>query len=57
MTEYVVLPPAWRDDRAQARECVERSAGYAATIPPRKPKRKPVIPEGAGLARVCDGAG
>jgi len=41
MTEYVVLPQAWRDDPAQAREWVERSAAYAATIPPRKPKKKP----------------
>jgi TfoX/Sxy family transcriptional regulator of competence genes len=36
MKEYVVIPAAWRDDPARAREWVERSAAYAATIPPKK---------------------
>jgi TfoX/Sxy family transcriptional regulator of competence genes len=40
MKEYVVLPAAWRDDLPRAREWVERSAGYAATIPAKKPKKK-----------------
>jgi TfoX/Sxy family transcriptional regulator of competence genes len=43
MKEYVMLPPAWRDDPARAREWVERSAAYAATIPPKKPKKRPAM--------------
>jgi len=38
MKEYVVLPPAWRDEPDQAAAWVERSVAYAATLPPKPPK-------------------
>lgn len=38
MKEYVALPPAWRDQPDRAAAWVERSAAYAATLPPKPPK-------------------
>jgi TfoX/Sxy family transcriptional regulator of competence genes len=38
MKEYVVLPPSWRDTPEAAREWVERSADYAATLPAKAKK-------------------
>jgi TfoX/Sxy family transcriptional regulator of competence genes len=42
MKEYVVLPPAWRDQPERAAPWVERSVAYAATLPPKpaKPKKR-----------------
>ena len=38
MKEYVVLPQAWRDQPELATRWVERSADYAAALPPRAKK-------------------
>jgi len=36
MTEYVLLPEAWRTQPKQARAWTERSLAYAAALPPKK---------------------
>ncbi|HYT09321.1 MAG TPA: TfoX/Sxy family protein [Mycobacteriales bacterium] len=36
MKEYVVLPSGWRDEPERARQWVERSAEYAAGLPPKR---------------------
>ena len=38
MKEYVVLPPAWRDDPEAAKAWVERSLDYAASLEPKTKK-------------------
>lgn len=41
MREYVVLPPAWREDHPdRVREWVARSLDHAEGLPPKQPKRK-----------------
>jgi hypothetical protein len=42
MREYVVLPPAWREDEPhRVREWVARSLDHAEELPPKQPKKKP----------------
>jgi TfoX/Sxy family transcriptional regulator of competence genes len=38
MKEYVVLPDAWRKQRARAEAWVDRSFGWAEELPPKKGK-------------------
>lgn len=41
MREYVTLPADWIDEPNQAREWATRALAFAATVPPRPPKKKP----------------
>jgi TfoX/Sxy family transcriptional regulator of competence genes len=41
MTGYLLLPTAFRTDRRKARAWVDRALRYAATLPPKKTKKKP----------------
>jgi TfoX/Sxy family transcriptional regulator of competence genes len=54
MKEYVLLPPNWQDEPAQARAWVKRSLAYASALPPKKTKaptrkapKKKAAPTGA----------
>jgi TfoX/Sxy family transcriptional regulator of competence genes len=38
MKEYVILPPAWRDDLDRIHEWVARSLDFAEELPPKQPK-------------------
>ncbi len=40
MREYVTLPAARRADRGRAQPLVSRALDYAASLPPREPRRK-----------------
>ena len=40
MKEYVVLPPADLADRAALKDWVTRAAAYAASLPPKAPKKR-----------------
>lgn len=37
--EYVSLPPTWRDDADSTRTWIERSREWAATLPPKRPRK------------------
>ncbi|MDQ4109111.1 MAG: TfoX/Sxy family protein [Actinomycetota bacterium] len=39
MKEYVVLPPAWRDEPDRVREWAARSLDHAEELPPKEHKR------------------
>jgi TfoX/Sxy family transcriptional regulator of competence genes len=40
MKEYVMVPPAWRDDPDLIRDWAARSLDHAEELPPKQPKEK-----------------
>lgn len=40
MRGYVLLPPGWRDRPEPTRRWVDRALEFAATLPPKEPKKK-----------------
>ena len=40
MKEYVMVPPAWRDDPDRIRDWAARSLDHAEELPPKPPKEK-----------------